>query len=556
MSLIASEFIPKLFTTLNGYSRRQLAADLLAGGLVGVVAVPLALAFAIASGVSPDRGLVTAVVGGFIISALGGSRVQIGGPTGAFVVIVYGIVQAHGLNGLMICTFLAGAILIVMGLSGLGRMIKFIPYPVTTGFTSGIAVIIFSSQVKDFLGLNMGEVPADFLAKWKSYAGALTSVSWPTLGLSIFTLAVVIFWPKLTKRVPGPVVALVAAALLAQLLRLPVETIGDRFGELPSRLPLPRLPAWRWEDMGGYVRPATTIALLAAIESLLSAVVADGMIGGRHRANMELVAQGAANMASPLLGGIPCTGAIARTALNVRSGGRTPVAGIAHAASVLLVILFCGRWLARVPLCALSAILVMVSFHMSEWRSFKGLLKAQRSDVAVLLTTFFLTVLFDLTLAVEVGMVLAAFLFMRRMAEVTEIGAVTGDEIGADEDTLPADRRLPADVQIYDINGPFFFGAADKLGHTLAQIQKPPKVFILRLSNVPVMDATGLRALMEFHARCQRLGTAVLLCGIRPQPMQAMEKAGAVGTWGRDNFHATDVSALKAAKKILEDARR
>ncbi|HEY9229347.1 MAG TPA: SulP family inorganic anion transporter, partial [Gemmatimonadaceae bacterium] len=424
-------FVPKLVSTLHGYDRTQLTRDVTAGVIVGIVALPLAIAFAIASGVTPGRGLWTAIVAGFLISALGGSRVQIGGPTGAFVVIVYGIVQKYGIDGLTVATLMAGLLLVVMGFAKLGAAIKFIPHPVIIGFTSGIAVIIFSSQVKDLLGLRMEAVPAEFLGKWTAYlehAGAFTPAA---ILVAATALAIIVVWPRITQRVPGPFIALIVTTIGAQLLHLPVETIGSRFGELNAAIPHPQVPHLSVAQVTALVGPAFTIAMLAAIESLLSAVVADGMIGGRHRSNMELVAQGVANIASPLFGGIPATGAIARTATNIKNGGRTPIAGMTHAATLLLITLFFGRYAALIPLATLAAILVVVAYHMSEWRTFRGELRAPKSDVAVLLTTFGLTVLVDLTVAISVGMVLAAFLFIRRMATVTNVSIVAG---GVDDD--------------------------------------------------------------------------------------------------------------------------
>ncbi|MEA2345155.1 MAG: sulfate permease, SulP family, partial [Thermoanaerobaculia bacterium] len=396
-------FVPKSIVCFReGYTRETLTRDLIAGVVVGIVALPLALAFAIASGVPPERGLYTAIIAGFLISSLGGSRVQIGGPTGAFVVIVYGIVAKYGYDGLVLCTIIAGIILIVMGLTRMGALIKFIPYPVITGFTSGIAVIIFSSQVKDFLGLKMGAVPPDFVEKWTAYAGHIGSAGWTTVGVAMGTLIVLIVWPKISRMVPAPFVAMILATLAVQLFALPVETIGSRFGSVPSSLPAPHLPNIPWNNMRELISPSITIALLAAIESLLSAVVADGMIGTRHKSNMELVAQGVANIASPIFGGIPATGAIARTATNIRSGGRTPLAGIVHALTLMLILVFAGQWAAKVPLASLAAILVVVAYHMSEWRSFAGLLRAPKSDIFVLIVTFALTVFVDLSVAVQV----------------------------------------------------------------------------------------------------------------------------------------------------------
>jgi SulP family sulfate permease len=417
--------VPKSVTALKSYSRSQFTSDLAAGVIVGVVALPLAIAFAIASGVTPDRGLYTAIVAGFLISALGGSRVQIGGPTGAFVVIVYGIVQKFGVDGLVVATIMAGVILIVLGVARLGAAIKFIPHPVVVGFTSGIAIIILSSQVKDFLGLRMGAVPAEFIPKWRAFAANSGSVNAYAIALSLAALAIMGVWPRVSRRIPGPFVALIVTTVAANLLGLPVETIGTRFGAISAGLPHPSIPHVTLSQVTALVGPAFTIALLAAVESLLSAVVSDGMIGGRHRSNMELVAQGIANIAAPIFGGMPATGAIARTATNVKNGGRTPVAGMVHALTLLLITLFFGRWAGTIPLATLAAILVVVAYHMSEWRTFRSELTAPKSDVVVLLTTFALTVLVDLTVAIEVGMVLAAFLFMRRMAEVTNVSIVT-----------------------------------------------------------------------------------------------------------------------------------
>ncbi len=530
---------PKLLTTLRGYTLHQFAADAGAGVVVGIVALPLAIAFAIASGVTPERGIFTAIVAGFLISALGGSRVQIGGPTGAFVVIVYGIVQQYGMAGLTIATIMAGVILLALGFAKLGGAIKFIPYPVTAGFTTGIAVIIFTSQIKDFLGLEMGALPESFIEKWIAYGREAGAVSVTALAVALGSLLVITTWPKVSRRIPAPFVAIVVSAVAVRLLDLPVDTIGSRFGSIPTSLPAPSIPSISLADATALVGPAFTIALLAAIESLLSAVVADGMIGGRHRSNMELVAQGVANIASPLFGGIPATGAIARTATNVRSGGRTPVAGMIHALVLLLILLAFGRWAEAIPMPALAAILVVVAYHMSEWRSFRNELRGPRSDVIVLLTTFALTVLVDLTVAVQVGLVLAAFLFMRRMAEVTnvaEIGEGFSDPV-ADTGTFSTGRggALPKGVQLYAIDGPFFFGAADKFREAFTQVSNAPRVLILVMRRVPSIDSTGIHALRNVIARFQKDGTRVILVGPRSQPLAAMERAGilnAIGTEG------------------------
>ena len=549
--------VPKSITTLKSYSRSQFTSDLIAGVIVGVVALPLAIAFAIASGVTPGRGLYTAIIAGFIISALGGSRVQIGGPTGAFVVIVYGIVQKFGVDGLVVATIMAGVILVILGVARLGAAIKFIPHPVVIGFTSGIAIIIFSSEVKDFLGLRMGEVPAEFIPKWRAFAANLGSLNLYAAGLSVAGLLIMGLWPRVSRRVPGPFVALIVTTVVANLLKLPVETIGTRFGEISAGLPHPVIPHVTLAQLTGLVGPAFTIALLAAVESLLSAVVADGMIGGRHRSNMELVAQGVANIAAPIFGGMPATGAIARTATNVKNGGRTPVAGMVHALTLLLITLFFGRWAGSIPLATLAAILVVVAYHMSEWRTFRSELTAPKSDVVVLLTTFFLTVLVDLTVAIEVGMVLAAFLFMRRMAEVTNISVVTRELAdsaeGDDEDDPNSVRRrlIPRGVEVFEISGPFFFGAAEQFKDTLSQIAKNPKVLIIRLRDVPAIDSTGLHALHELARRCKRDGTLLLLADVHAQPMFALARSDMLIEIGENNLFGSLDAALDRAREYL-----
>jgi SulP family sulfate permease len=517
-------FVPKSIVCLReGYSRQRVLHDLAAGVVVGIVALPLALAFAIASGVPPERGLYTAVVAGFLISALGGSRVQIGGPTGAFVVIVYGIVQRYGYDGLVIITIMAGVLLVVLGLARMGTLIKFIPYPVITGFTSGIAVIIFSSQVKDFLGLKIGTIPADFGEKWVAYAGHFSSISIPAALVATGTLIVLIFWPRVSTLVPAPFVAMVAATAAVQIFHLPVETIATRFGHVPSSFPPMHVPHLELQQLREYFSPALTVALLAAIESLLSAVVADGMIGTKHKSNMELVAQGIANIASPLFGGIPATGAIARTATNIKTGGRTPLAGMTHAATLLAILLLLGKWASMVPLASLAAILVMVSYHMSEWRSFAGLLKAPKSDIVVLILTFGLTVFVDLSVAVQVGIVVASLLFMKRMSDITHIEWLDEDEIEDPGSITQSGRRA---VDVYEVNGPFFFGAADKVKEVMGGIGKPPKAFVLRMRHVPAIDATGLHALEQMAKKCRHDRTRFILSEVREQPRRAIEKSG------------------------------
>ena len=537
---------------METYDRAQFSRDLTAGIIVGIVALPLAIAFAIASGVTPDRGLWTAIVAGFLISALGGSRVQIGGPTGAFVVIVYGIVQKHGIDGLTIATLMAGAMLVVFGLAKFGAAIKFIPHPVITGFTSGIAVIILASQIKDFFGLRMGAVPADFVEKFAAFRDA-AGITPAALGIAVLSLAIIIAWPRISQKIPGPFVALIVATAVVQAFDLPVETIGSRFGEISGSIPTPSIPKMNLEQVGSLVGPAFTIALLGAVESLLSAVVADGMIGGRHRSNMELIAQGVANLVTPLFGGIPATGAIARTATNVRNGGRTPVAGMVHALTLLIITLAAGKWAALIPMPVLAAILVVVAYHMSEWRAFRAELKSPKSDVIVLLTTFVLTVLVDLTVAIEVGMVLAAFLFIRRMAEVTSVREISREL--EDEEELPEDaayaRELPAGVFVYEINGPFFFGAAEKFKDTIARVSQKPKVLIIRMRHVPSLDATAMHALKDVVHRSRRDGSGVLLCELNAQPRIALTGSALMLELGEENVLSSIDDAVDRARVLV-----
>jgi len=544
-------FRPKLLETLTHYDRQQFGKDMMAGVIVGVVALPLAIAFAIASGVSPEKGLFTAVIAGFIISALGGSRVQIGGPTGAFIVIVYGIVQQYGVEGLTIATCMAGVLLILLGLARMGTVIKFIPYPLIVGFTSGIALIIFSSQIKDLLGLKMGAVPADFLYKWKSFAEHISSVNGYALLLAFVTVLIIIFWPRVTHKVPGSLIAILVTTLAAFIFHFPVETIGSRFGRIPSSLPAPSIPRLDMETIKGLIRPAFAIALLGGIESLLSAVVADGMIGGNHRSNMELVAQGSANIFSSLFGGIPATGAIARTATNIKNGGRTPVAGMVHALTLLLIMLCVGRWAALIPMATLGGILVVVAYNMSEWENFLSVLRGPRSDVVVLLTTFFLTVLVDLTLAIEIGMILAVFLFMRKMIQFSDVSVLRGQL--EDRGNGTTERiALPADVEIFEITGPLFFGAVYKFKDAIRFIEKPPKVFIIRMRHVPIIDATGIRAIQEVYKECKRHGTRLILSEVRSlQVMKELKDARLVFAIGKANITDDLEASIKRSNELL-----
>ena len=548
-------FVPEIVSTLRGYTRRQLLADLQAGVIVGIVALPLAIAFAIASGVTPDRGLYTAIVAGFIISAFGGSRVQIGGPTGAFVVIVYGVVQKYGVDGLTVATIMAGVLLIALGAARMGAAIKFVPHPVVIGFTSGIAVVIFSSQVKDVLGLRMGTVPAPFVEKWQSFAAHLGSANWYAIAIAGASIAVMWLWPKVSARIPGPFVALVGTTVAVRLLHLPVETIGSRFGQISANLPQPVMPQLSFTEVTMLVQPAVAIALLGAVESLLSAVVADGMIGTRHKSHLELVAQGAANVVAPQFGGIPATGAIARTATNIRNGGRTPVAGITHAITLLLITLFFGRLAALIPMATLGAILVMVAYNMSEWRTFRSELRAPKSDVIILVTTFLLTVIVDLTVAIEVGMVLSAFLFMRRMAEVTNVTMITreladGSSID-DEDAAALARQLPKRVVLYEINGPLFFGAAERFRSVLGEISQTPRVMVVRMRHVPAMDSTGIHALRELVRNGHREKTVIILAEVLAQPLTVLTNSGVVDEIGTENIFDSLEEALDRAGQVV-----
>ena len=543
---------PKIIDTLKNYRRDQFFKDLIAGLIVGIVALPLAIAFAIASGVSPEKGLFTAIIAGFIISAFGGSRVQIGGPTGAFIVVVYGIVQQYGINGLIITTFIAGILLMVMGIAKLGNAIKYIPYPIIIGFTTGIAVIIFSSEMKDFFGLRMGNVPADFISKWLAYSQHVSSVNIYALLTGGFTLLVVLLWPKLTHRIPGSLIAIIITTVAVHFFNIPVETIGSRFGAIPSMLPQPLIPDVSFETVQQLIRPAFTIALLGSIESLLSAVVADGMIGGNHRSNTELIAQGFANVCSSIFGGIPATGAIARTATNVKNGGRTPLAGIIHALTLLLIMVFFGKWAAFIPMPTLAGILIVVAWNMSEVESFIYVFKGAKSDAAVLVTTFCLTILVDLTVAIEIGMILASFLFMRNMVQAGSVrqSVFLGDN--RSDDTFNPD--LPEGVDVFEISGPLFFGVAYKFKEAMKIIEKPAKVLIVRMGNVPIIDATGIRILRDVHKEIKIKGTKLILSEVNSlQVTNELKKARLLFQIGKGNVTNSYAKALLRAKKILSN---
>ena len=547
-------FRPKLFDTFQHYSKKQFTKDLMAGLIVGIVALPLAIAFAIASGVSPEKGLFTAVIAGFIISALGGSKVQIGGPTGAFIVVVYGIVQLYGVNGLIMATFMAGVMLIAMGFARLGAVIKFIPHPLIIGFTSGIALIIFSSQIKDFLGLQIGAVPADFISKWTMYAQHIQSFQLTAFLVATITVVIILVWPKVTHKIPGSLIAILFTTFIVQFFHLPIETIGSRFGGIPSTLPAPVLPHFDFETVKKLIAPAFTIALLGGIESLLSAVVADGMTGGNHRSNMELVAQGTANIFSSLFGGIPATGAIARTATNVKNGGRTPIAGIVHALTLLVIMLFVGKWAALIPMATLAGILVVVAYNMSEWESFLSVFKGPRTDVAVLVTTFLLTVLVDLTVAIEIGMVLAVFLFMQKMIKFSEVNMLTGQaEEGKDLDNIDQ-YVIPEKVEVFEITGPLFFGAAYKFKDAMRYIEKPPKVLIIRMRQVPIIDATGIKTLQEVHKESTGRGTKIILSEVlSTQVLTELHDTRLQFAIGKANITQSFEEAIQRATVIVNE---
>lgn len=526
--------------------------DLTAGLTVGIVALPLAMAFAIASGVKPEAGIFTAVIAGFIVSALGGTRVAIGGPTGAFIVILYGIYLKYGAENLAICTVMAGVILFVMGATRMGTVIKYIPYPVTMGFTSGIAVLILSTQIKDFFGLSVDKMPSDFIPKMQMLATHLNTLQWPTVGLAAGSLAIILLWPKKwQRRVPGSIVALILGTAAVALFQVPVETIGTKFGGIPQALPHPQVPALSWENIQHLFQPATTIALLAAIESLLCAVVADGMIDDRHDSNQELMAQGLANIVSPLFGGIAATGAIARTATNVKCGGRSPVAGIIHAVTLLAIIMAAAPLAKFIPLATLSAVLVNVALNMGEWHNFARVPKWPRSDAVVFLTAFGLTVVVDLTAAVEIGMVLAAILFIKRVSETTQITAVdeSSDTEGPQHSLIG--KAVPKGVMIYRIFGSFFFGAADKLETALKRSGQEPDVLILGMRKVLAMDATGLNALEDLYERLHARKKRLILSGPHTQPLFMMDKAGFLDRLGRENICANLEHSLERAREIL-----
>ena len=554
-------FKPSLFSTIKNYNKKTFVADLMAGIIVGIVALPLAIAFAIASGVTPEKGIITAVVAGLIISVFGGSKVQIGGPTGAFIIIIYGIIQKYGFEGLTIATLMAGAFLIMFGLLRLGTIIKYIPYPIIVGFTSGIAVTIFTTQIKDLFGLTMTEVPSDFIEKWIAYVRDFDTVDpWSAL-IGIVSVVIIALTPRFSKKIPGSLIAIIVMTVAALLLKnlagvSSIETIGDRFS-ISGELPGAQVPQLTWETIKGLVSPAVTIAILGAIESLLSATVADGVIGDHHDSNTELVAQGIANIASPIFGGIPATGAIARTMTNINNGGKSPVAGIVHAAVLLLIFLFLMPLAQYIPMACLAGVLVVVSYGMSGWRSFMALMKNPKSDVAVLLITFFLTIIFDLTIAIEVGLIIACLLFMRRMSETTDVKVIM-NEIDPNDDTDITSGNLehltiPDGVEVYEINGPYFFGAGNRFEEIMASFGDRPKVRVIRMRKVPFVDSTGIHNLTNLCAMSRKEGIQIVLSGVNPKVQQVLEKSGFNELIGAENICSHINIALERAEKLIRE---
>ena len=554
------DFKPRLLQCLKNYNRKTFVADLMAGIIVGIVALPLAIAFGIASGVTPEKGIITAIVAGFVISALGGSKVQIGGPTGAFIIIIYGIIQQYGMEGLTIATLMAGVFLILFGFLHLGTIIKFIPYPIVVGFTSGIAVTIFTTQVKDLFGLNIASVPSDFIEKWICYFNNFSTIDLWSSVIGIVSVVIIMLTPKVSKKVPGSLVAIIVMTIAALLLKQfagveSIETIGDRFA-ISNSLPEATVPALSWETIKNLVSPAITIAILGAIESLLSAAVADGVIGDHHNSNTELIAQGVANLASPIFGGIPATGAIARTMTNINNGGRTPIAGIVHAVVLLLIFLFLMPLAKYIPRACLAGVLVVVSYGMSGWRSFLALMKNPKSDVTVLLITFFLTIIFDLTIAIEVGLIIACLLFMRRMSETTDVHVISNEINPDDEDS---DMHLgniehltiPKGVEVYEINGPYFFGAGNRFEEIMATLGDRPQVRIIRMRKVPFVDSTGIHNLTNLCEMSQKEGIQIVLSGVTEKVHSQLDKAGFYDIVGQDNICSHIDIALDRAKEII-----
>lgn len=545
---------PKLFSVMKHYSKEQFIKDIIAGIIVAIVALPLSIALAIASGVTPEKGIITAIIAGFTISLLGGSRVQIGGPTAAFVIIIVGIINQYGLNGLIVATIMAGVILIIMGVLRMGTLIKFIPNTITVGFTAGIAVTLFVQQIKDLLGLQIEKVPSGFFARIHSYYKNIGSFQWQALLIGMIAIVIMIIWPKITEKIPGSLIAIVITTLIVKSLNMDVSTIGSVYGELSSTIPVPSFPHIDYETIRNLISPAFTIAILAAIESLLSCVVSDGMIGSRHRSNMELVAQGVANILSGLFGGIPATGAIARTATNVKNGGRTPISGMIHAIMLLIIMLVLMPLAGMIPMPTLAAVLVIVAYNMCGWREFVSLMKAPKSDAVVLITTFALTVCFDLVIAIEVGMIMAAFLFLNRMANVTEVKQwISTEDDYNEEDDLDAIglRKLPPRTTVYEITGPMFFGAVDKFMNIIEQSAQHEDVIILRMRSVPAMDATAFKTLENIYKQCKENNMILVFSHVNEQPMDVMRKTGFYEKVGKDNFQPHIDDAIMRAGKIV-----
>ena len=555
------DFQPKLFELFRNYSKTDFSTDLMAGIIVGIVALPLAIAFGIASGVTPEKGIITAIVAGFIISLLGGSKVQIGGPTGAFIVIIYGIIQEYGIEGLTVATLMAGILLVLMGVFKLGAVIKFIPYPIIVGFTSGIAVTIFTTQIADVFGLNFdGEkVPGDFIGKWLVYARHFDTVNWWNALVSFVSIFIIAITPKFSKKIPSSLIAIVVVTLAVYLMKVyggitTIDTIGDRFS-IQAQLPEAVVPALDWEAVKNLFPVAVTIAVLGAIESLLSATVADGVIGDRHHSNTELIAQGIANIVSPIFGGIPATGAIARTMTNINNGGRSPIAGIVHAGVLLLILLFLMPLAQYIPMACLAGVLVIVSYNMSGWRTFLALIKNPKSDVTVLLTTFFLTVIFDLTVAIEVGLLIACVLFMKRVMETTEISVIR-DEIDpnkeSDLEVHEEHLTLPKGVEVYEINGPYFFGIATKFEEIMSQLGDRPKIRIIRMRKVPFIDSTGIHNLTNLCVMSQKENIHIILSGVNDKVHKVLERSGFYELLGEDNICSNINEAVAKAWESVE----
>ncbi|MFN3555589.1 MAG: SulP family inorganic anion transporter [Bacteroidales bacterium] len=548
------EFRPKLIDTLKGYNREKLAADLTAGIVVGIVALPLSIALAIASGVNPERGLITAVIGGFLISMLGGSRVQIAGPTGAFIVILYGIVAEFGVEGLLLATMMAGVMTVLFGVLKIGTLIQFMPYPIIVGFTSGIALIILFSQVKDFFGMGGGDVPADTIDKLVFYAQHATTLNPYALLLGMATILITVYGGRISSKIPGSLLAIIGSVVVVNVFNLPVETIGSKFGELSAQIPSPELPQMSFSSFRVLLLPAFSIAMLGSIESLLSAMVADGATGYRHRPNTELIANGVANIVVPLFGGIPACGAIARTMTNIRNGGLTPVAGMMHAVVVLMILLFFGKWARLIPMPALAGILFVVAYNMSEWRSFKGMFRNTKSDLSVMLVTFLLTVLVDITVAIQFGVVLAAFLFVRRVVETSEVALLT-TEVKGETSHISDDQEhleIPEGVEVFQVRGPFFFGVVNKFYEADKQLGQKPRVRIIRMRLVPFIDSTGIKNLESFIHKTRKSNIPIIISGLQEKTHHALERAGVLAMVGNENICPEIHTALQRARQIME----